>query len=98
MDTAHNLLALFRHDAERVQSLGRSAANALRVFDALCRRPLATLPNLAARTGTSYPTAAHAVEALHGLGIAREITGRKRERVFAYDLYLAILNEGAEPL
>jgi hypothetical protein len=27
-----------------------------------------------------------------------EITGRKRERVFAYTHYLAILNEWTEPL
>jgi hypothetical protein len=36
--------------------------------------------------------------ALEGLGIVREITGRKRNRVFAYDHYLTILNEGAEAL
>jgi hypothetical protein len=30
------------------------------------------------------------------LGIVREITGRRRERVYAYDQYVAILNEGAE--
>ena len=35
VDTAHRLLALFRDDAARVQTLGRAAANALRVFDAL---------------------------------------------------------------
>lgn len=33
---------------------------------------------------------------LQRLGIVREITGRKRERVFACSAYLAILNEGAE--
>ena len=33
---------------------------------------------------------------LVGLGIARELTGRRRNRVFAYDRYLAILNEGTE--
>lgn len=27
-----------------------------------------------------------------------EITGRKRERMFAYTRYLDILNEGTEPL
>lgn len=97
VDTAHRLLALFRQDAERVQALGRAAANALRVFDALRQRPLATLPSLCARTGASFPTVARAVEALEKLGIVREITGRKRERVFAYRAYLDILNEGAEP-
>ena len=33
-----------------------------------------------------------------GLGIVREITGRKRGRVFAYTRYLDILGEGTEPL
>ena len=38
------------------------------------------------------------MEALVALGIARELTGQKRHRLFAYDRYLAILNEGTEPL
>jgi Fic family protein len=98
VDTAYRLLELFRGDAEQVQALGRRAPNALRVFDALRQRPIATLPDLAARTGTSYPTAARAVKSLQALGIVREISGRKRERVFAYWAYLDILSEGAEPL
>ena len=36
-----------------------------------------------------------AVDALVNLGILRELTGRRRGRVFAYDRYIAILNEGA---
>ncbi|MFZ5486682.1 MAG: Fic family protein [Pseudomonadota bacterium] len=97
VDTAHRLLALFAADAARVQTLGRAAANALRVFDALRRRPLASIHALAHATNLSFPTAARAVEALERLGIAREITGRKRERVFAYPAYLDILNEGVQP-
>jgi hypothetical protein len=31
-------------------------------------------------------------------GIARELTGNRRNRVFAYDRHLAILAEGTEPL
>ncbi len=96
VDTAHRLLALFHGDAARVQALDRAAANALRVFDALRRRPLARIEALAAEIGIAYPTAARAIDALQRLGIVREITGRKRERVFAYGAYLAILNEGAE--
>ncbi len=98
VDTAHRLLALFRDDAARVQTLGRAASGALRVFDALRERPLATVNDLTERTGASYPTVARAVQALEGFGITREITGRKRQRVFAYTRYLAILNEGTEPL
>lgn len=98
VSTAHRLLALFRDDAARVQTLGRAAANALRVFDALRARPLANVNALAERTGASYPTVARAVGALERLGIVREVTGRKRERVFAYARYLDILTEGTEPL
>lgn len=98
VDTAHRLLALFGKDAARVQALGRAAANALRVFDAFRDRPLATIPALTQQTGASYPTVSRAVEVLEKLGIVREITGRKRERVFAYTSYLDILTEGTEPL
>ncbi len=30
------------------------------------------------------------------LGIARELTGKRRNRLFVYDRYLAILSEGTE--
>lgn len=95
--TAHRLLQLFQRDRARVAALGRSAPNALRVFDAFHARPLAIVGSLAKRTQTSFPTAARAVEALVQLGIVREVTGRKRERIFAYQRYLDILNEGTEP-
>ncbi|MBI4265793.1 MAG: hypothetical protein HY657_15565 [Acidobacteria bacterium] len=45
-------------------------------------------------SGLSAPTIGKALETLVDLGIAREITGRRRSRVFAYDRYLALLNEG----
>lgn len=98
VDTAHRLLALFREDAGRIQALGRGAANALRIFGELRARPIANISDLATRTGVSYPTAARTVESLSALGIVRELTGRQRHRLFAYDRYLAILNEGTEPL
>lgn len=98
VDTAHQLIRLFEADAKKIQALGRAAANILRVFDALRQRPVATINDLATRTGISYPTVARATEALRELNIVREITGRQRDRVFAYQAYLDILNEGTEPL
>jgi Fic family protein len=98
VDTAHRLLQLFKDDAKRIQDLGRSAPNTLRVFDALRGHPLATVPALVTRTRASYPTVARALAALQQLGIVRETTGRRRERVFAYSRYIDILNEGTEPL
>ena len=96
VDPSHRLLALFQQDAVRVRTLGRSAANALHLFDALRRRPVATIGMLAQQTGVSFATAARHVEALVQLGILRELTQKSRERVFAYKRYLDILNEGAQ--
>ena len=98
VDTAHRLLVIFRDDTARVEGLRRAAATALRVYDAFRRRPLMTIPALTTATGASFPTVARAIESLVSLGIVNEITGRKRERVFAYQKYLDVLNEGTEPL
>ena len=98
VQTAQRLLRLFQEDSARVQSLGRAAASALRVFNILRERPLVTLNEAHRHTGISFPTATKGMNALLELGIVRELTGQRRNRVFAYDRYLAILNEGIEPL
>jgi Fic family protein len=98
VDTAHRLLSVFVGDTVRIQEIGRLSGNALRVFDALRHRPVADIDHLARQTGIAYSTAARVVDALVGLGVLRELTGRKRGRVFAYGRYLDILSEGAQPL
>jgi Fic family protein len=92
--TARRLETLFADDCVRIQTLGRKAGSALRVHDALKERPLITMAEAVARSGLSFPAAAAGMELLQGLGIAREITGQKRNRVFVYSDYLGILNEG----
>jgi hypothetical protein len=37
------------------------------------------------------------MELLVELGIARELTGKRRNRLFVYDRYLSLLGEGTEP-
>ena len=96
--TAHRLLALFRSDEAKLGGLGRSGPSVRQVFAALCRRPLNSIGQLSAACDLSFPTTSKSLEALVKLGIAREITGGQRNRLFAYDAYLAVLSEGAEPL
>ena len=96
--TAQRLVKLFKDDTSRIQELGRIAATALRIFDALRARPILTLKEVCKRTGISFPAAAKGMDAIIRLGLARELTGRQRNRVFVYDQYLSILNEGTEPL
>jgi Fic family protein len=98
VDTAQRLVALFQRDRERVLQIGRVSGSALRVFDALRARPIAKTQGLLASTGLSGPTINTALEHLQTLGIVRELTGRKRDRVFSYHEYISILSEGTEPL
>ncbi len=96
--TARRLVAVFQEDADRVQAAGRAGASALRVLEALRDRPVLSLREASRRTNLTFPTTARGMETLVALGIAREVTGRRRNRLFLYDGYLAILQEGTEPL
>ncbi len=98
VETARRLVAQFQEDEKKVQGLGRGTSRALRVLGALRQRPLISLGEVQERTGLTFPTAGSGMEALEWLGIAKEFTGRRRNRVFVYDSYLKILNEGTEPL
>lgn len=97
VQTARRLVALFQQDTQRAQVAGRGAANVLRALDALRQRPMSSLRQLCEDTGMAFPTASKSMQALMTLGIARELTGQRRNRVFVYDGYLNILNEGSEP-
>lgn len=97
VSTAQRLDTLFLEDRERIVPVGRRAGSALRVHTALKNRPLTSVSQVAERTGLSFPAANNTLELLVELGIAREITGKQRNRIFAYDRYLATLNEGTEP-
>lgn len=96
--TAQRLVHLFQHDRERIQGIGRAAGSALRVFGALQARPISSAADIAKSVGLSIPTVNASLEALEKLTVVREITGRKRDRVFSYAAYIRILSEGTEPL
>lgn len=94
--TAQRLNALFSSDQAVIQQKGRKASSALRVHQVLQRRPVSNLQQAATSTGLSFPTTCVAMELLVELGIAREVTGKRRNRVFAYGGYLDILSDGTE--
>ena len=68
------------------------------MHDALKARPILSLPAACQNTGLSFQAAASAMELLVRHHIARELTGKRRGRLFAYDAYLTVLTEGTEPL
>lgn len=71
-------------EGERLAPLGRAAITARRALDHL-RDVLATsMPALADRLACSRPAAGAALDRLVELGLALEITGRGRDRVFVH--------------
>ena len=96
VETARTLVGLFQRDRDRISGLGRAASSALRVHHELQRRPLSTIAWLSRATKLSTPTVGKALAGLASLGIVRETTGRRRNRVFVYGRYLALLNQDTE--
>ena len=97
VSAAQRIARMFQEDRGRIETTGgRRAGSALRVHEALKEQPILSLPESVKRTTLSFPTASSAMELLVGQGIARELTGRPRGRLFVYDGYLSILNEGTE--
>ena len=97
VSTAGRLADMFTAHRAEVQGGGRRAGSALRVHEVLKARPLLSLTQVCDGTGLSFPAASSGMGLLIELGIAREFTGRRRNRLFVYDQYLSILNEGIEP-
>ncbi len=98
VDTTQRLLVLLRDDRARIAALGRRAGNVGLVFEQFARRVLITVPQTLPQVALSAPTIRGAVAVLSDMGIVNELTGQRRNRVFAYKAYLDILSEGAEPL
>ena len=94
--TAQRLAQLFREDRALIQSLGRISGSALRVHHALQQHPILSISAIKTRTGLTVPTVTASIKSLVAVGIVRELTGKQRGRVFGYDRFLALLDQGAE--
>jgi Fic family protein len=95
---AQQITALFGTDRANIEKLGRPAASALRLHQLFQQRVILSIQSAAKNLGLSQPTVIAAIKHLEQLGIVREHTGRRRNRLFVYDPYLKILSEGTEPL
>jgi hypothetical protein len=68
------------------------------VFEQFARRVIVSVPQMLPVLPLSAPTVRAAVDSLQALGLVKELTGQRRNRVFAYSDYLDILAEGTDPL
>jgi Fic family protein len=97
-EAAQSIVRLFEEDRTAIESSGRSTASALSIHALMQRRPILTTNKITEETGMSLPTALRNLALLEELGVARETTGKERNKVFVYRAYLDILSKGTEPL
>ena len=93
-DTTRRIVTLVEADRQKLFSLGRAAGSAGQLHDLVTRKIVFTIPEAARRLPFSEVTVAKAAAHLEDLGIVREVTGRSRNKLFAYDEYLSVLSEG----
>lgn len=69
------------------------------MLEHLYERPIVSVADIQTLLGTSYPAASNLVNRLATLGILREITGYRRNRLFRYESYIQLFSETqAEPV
>ncbi|HBK57490.1 MAG TPA: cell filamentation protein Fic [Xanthomonadales bacterium] len=96
VETAQQLLALSNQDRDRIGTLGRAAPSALQIHRVLMEYPIATSNWLVEKTGLTPATVNKSLVNLQQLGIVRELTAQKRNRLFSYQDYVEIMNRGTE--
>ena len=79
-------------DREKITTLGRAAASALAVHQAMLRHPISDIAKLKELTGLTNATIGSALNRLLDFGIIEETTGNKRNRFFSYSKYFETMN------
>ena len=93
-ETAQHLVDLAMQDHERILKLGRPSLSCLQVHRAMMERPIATSSWLVEKTGITPATVNRALAHMKKLGIVKELTARKRNRLFSYEGYFEIMSRG----
>ncbi len=97
-DDARKILDLLERDRARIGQIGKASKSALKIHDYLLKKPYMAITKAAAELHISVPSTTSTVQKLVDIGVLKEMTGKSRNRIFAYTGYLDILVTGTEPL
>lgn len=96
VSSAREIFSLIADDRGRVLEHAGTSVAAVRLFELLPRHPIVSVAYAIKQLAVSKPTAGRAVEALERAGVLVEITGKKRDRSWAYKSYLDRLRVGTD--
>ena len=97
ISTANLINNLFDQDQTKIATLGRARFSCEQTLEYMKKLPQVTVPLLVSELGMTAPTARHSLNYMLDLGILKEMSGKKRNKIYVYHKYLNILEEGAKP-
>jgi cell filamentation protein, protein adenylyltransferase len=96
LETSESLVKLFSSDREKISAMGKAAPSALRVHQLLEKHCLVSLAFAQKELRLTLPTVTQAMARLQKAGIVKEISGKQRRQVFAYQAYWKLIAQGME--
>ena len=96
VETAQQLLDLSNQDRDKISGLGRAAASTLQVHRRLWSILLPPRARWWRRQASLQPRSTRYSVNLEQLGIVKELTAQKRNRLFSYAGYIEIMSRGTE--
>ncbi len=96
VEAAQQLMKLSAEDGLRINGLKRISGSAHLVHKAMLERPMASPNWVQEKTQLAPATVNACLRELERLGIVKEITGQKRNRLYSYAEYIRIMSEGTE--
>jgi Fic family protein len=96
--SAKQIISLQKADTQKIVNSGISSSSAIILLDWLFTAPIVNVSEVAHKLDVTKQTATTLISKLEKIGILKEITGKSRNRYYAYSRYLEILNEGTNPL
>ena len=97
-NAAQRMFRLVSDDRRTLMNLSSVSVSAIRLFELLPEHPMVTASKALVLTESTKPTANKAIESLVEAGIPEEITGKQRDRIYAYRKYLDVLAEDTTTL
>lgn len=88
--TFEGIVELRQKCEERILQLGKRAPKGQTLLRELYSQPIMSANDVAARLDITHQSASSLIRAFEGMGILREITGRKKDRLFVFADYLVL--------
>ena len=94
IQTIDKLTELHDKNYSKIETLGRKAKNAMRVFEYLESNPIIEIQKTCKELGIAFNTMSSIVKDLTSIGVLEQTSTQSRNRTFAYKEYLEVLKEG----